>query len=439
MSEIKLIDRLSKNNSDLQFIGSWPTASGTIPIYHAYSTHAFNRVVGYARFINASSGTVLYRGQTKPYSSLLPSGARATGDAVSDKLLDDILKDKGLMGFFHLNRKEIIGWRQYQALMVESILQHYGAKTYCMDFVDNHWCALWFGLYEFKNDHYYKRKADEKQYVFLYVADTTGPCVEGMYIGADTYTVDLRKALPSTFQRPASQHGWIVRNKDRKNDPLDTRVIGIIEVDVGDADKWLGEGALLSEVNFFPSFSVDQGYNVLLSRQKRSGLPSKRGKVLPQKTVRNYHFSELYYYHGDIDKLPSTSKLPGLKAKKGQDLLNSLYSSLLNYGWVKETCSSDTEWVEYNPCFGQSAATAMMLQECLGGEIYSFDYSNRKHYYNVINGVIVDMAYSELSNFKNTDYHNTKTGRMLSSTGLTKLNNRYKEKADLLISNCCGS
>jgi len=28
------------------------------------------------------------------------------------------------------------------------MLQHYGSSTRCMDFVDNHWIALWFGLYQ---------------------------------------------------------------------------------------------------------------------------------------------------------------------------------------------------------------------------------------------------------------------------------------------------
>lgn len=36
----------------------------------------------------------------------------------------------------------------FQKLVVEAVLQHYGATTYCVDFVDNHWTALWFGLYK---------------------------------------------------------------------------------------------------------------------------------------------------------------------------------------------------------------------------------------------------------------------------------------------------
>ena len=87
--------------------------------------------------------------------------------------------------------------------------------------------------------------------MILYVAETEGACVGGMYIGEDTYTVDLRKALPSTFQRPASQHGWVVRTKNRQPVSLDERVIGIIEVSVKNACAWLGDGLLLSESNFF--------------------------------------------------------------------------------------------------------------------------------------------------------------------------------------------
>ena len=40
----------------------------------------------------------------------------------------------------------------YKKIVVESMLQHYGVRTYCHDFVDNHWTALWFSLYELKKE-----------------------------------------------------------------------------------------------------------------------------------------------------------------------------------------------------------------------------------------------------------------------------------------------
>ena len=433
----KLIDVLGqKKSGDLIFLKRWPNDASDIPVYHASSTYAFNRAVGCARFLNASAGTVLYRGQTKLYSSLSPSGARATGEAVTDKLLLELLGKEDLMKSFYLDRKEIKGWQQYQALMVESILQHYGAKTYCMDFVDNHWCALWFGLYEFKNDHYHKRKEKGTQYVILYLADTVGPCVQGMYIGADTYTVDLRRALPSTFQRPSSQHGWIVRNKERKKDPLDNQIIGIIEVDVSNAERWLGEGALLSEDNFFPCFTIDQGYKELLARQKRSGLPSRKEKVLPQNTICNYHYSELFFVSGKIDKLTPPNRLSFLKGKSGEDLLTNLYSKMLNQGWSKDTCIDAGHWDENNPASGQSAATALLIQDCFGGEIYGFKYSDYTHYYNLVDGATIDLVYSELRSFLTRDYYSLKAGKLIESSALARLNSNYKTKAALLLSNC---
>lgn len=78
------IGNLSKKQSDLHYVSGWRDEADAIPIYHVDTPHAFNRVVGYARYINATSGTVLYRGQNKLYSSLLPSGARGKAAAVSE-------------------------------------------------------------------------------------------------------------------------------------------------------------------------------------------------------------------------------------------------------------------------------------------------------------------------------------------------------------------
>ena len=222
--KIHTIGNLSRDQVDLHYVTGWRGESDSIPIYHADSPHAFNRAIGYARYINSTAGTVLYRGQNKLHPSLLPSGARGGKSAVSDQVFEDVCKDADLSKFLGLERPETKGWREYNWMLIESVLQHYGADTYCMDFVDNHWCALWFGLYRFYKSHYFKRNDDGNLYVFLYVADTEGACVGGMYIGEDTYTVDLRKALPSTFQRPASQHGWVVRSKERKPVSLDEGV-----------------------------------------------------------------------------------------------------------------------------------------------------------------------------------------------------------------------
>ena len=176
---LHMISNLSKIQEDLRYVGGWRNLTDSIPVYHVDTPHAFNRVVGYARYINATSGTVLYRGQNEIHSSLLPSGARKGRTAVSEELFADICANQQFSKFFGLERNEIKGWNEYNCMLIEAVLQHYGANTFCMDFVDNHWCALWFGLYRFENNHYYVRNDDGNLYVFLYVAETEGPCVEG--------------------------------------------------------------------------------------------------------------------------------------------------------------------------------------------------------------------------------------------------------------------
>lgn len=224
---------------ELVNVGRWPSntdVANSVPIYHVSSPQAFNQIIGYAKFINGSNGTVLYRGQSANYDSLLPSGARPGKVPVPDSTINAMRADEDFSKFIGLESSDIRGWERYQSILIESVLQHYGANTYCMDFVDNHWCALWFGLYRFVDNQYTKRTgANEKLYVYLYLADTNGACVRGMYIGEDTYIIDLRRALPSTFSRPAAQHGWIVRKHQREACNYDDRVIGVVEIDVEDA------------------------------------------------------------------------------------------------------------------------------------------------------------------------------------------------------------
>lgn len=387
------------NKDELSLIGYWPSTATTcaaVPVYHVSSPQAFNQVVGYAKFINGSNGTVLYRGQSKNHDSLLPSGARKKAVPVPDDTIDAIRTDDDIRRFFGLDGADVKGWERYQSVLIESVLQHYGASTYCMDFVDNHWCALWFGLHKFVDNHYIKRSGpDEKLYIYFYLADTNSACVRGMYIGEDTYTVDLRKALPSTFSRPAAQHGWIVRKQRREKCNYDDRVIGVVEVNADDAAKWLGEGELLSQDNFFPDYFHDQGYMVLLSRQIRSGVPSKWTKILPVNTICNYHYFKTFFTTKfGLYLIPRIE----IKTKNGEVITNitGLYSLLLEKGWCKESCVNETFWNVENPVVGQSLVTALLVQRCFGGEVFYFKYSNRTHHFNRIHGCYVDLTYEEL-------------------------------------------
>ena len=166
-------------------------------------------------------------------------------------------------------------------VVIESMLQHYGSSTRCMDFVDNHWIALWFGLYHWvatKNEIgmpaecFYKKRTlklsrkdrldsvthirnqvfkklatidtssseskkevnqliknysyklafaeDQYLYLLLFVADTLHETAQhsGIYSSSRMTVVDLRRALPSIFLRPGAQHGWTVKmNSNKEN------------------------------------------------------------------------------------------------------------------------------------------------------------------------------------------------------------------------------
>lgn len=363
-------------------IGYWNDS--LIPIFHVPSMHALNQLIGYVKHINAKSGTVLYRGQCDLYQSVTPSICHDRSSLIENQNLlqetiEAIRKENALMNFFGFRNKQVKGWELYENLIVEAALQHYGAKTYCVDFVDNHWTALWFGLNRWvkNSNQYIIRNEDEKDigrryisflktycrqslppqpslddinidddkinelkehashgnitfeevmasyrqstlkklnpkwkkqcnaiqtynhqydsnentahlYLFLYVAETNSACVNGLYMGEKTYTVDLRKALPSTFLRTCSQHGWIVRGIDSDFD-FNSNICCVIRINVSLAKQMLGNGSLLSQENFFPNENVDQGYNILLLRQKGSRLETKHNKVIPAGMLPDFY------------------------------------------------------------------------------------------------------------------------------------------------------
>lgn len=148
------------------------------------------------------------------------------------------------------------------------------------------------------------------------------------------------KSYTIIFQRPASQHGWVVRKRNTSDGKCnyDKGVIGVIEVNVSDAKAWLGNGELLSQENFFPSYEIDQGYRVLLERQHRSGLGSTYRKLLPVKTIRNYHL-EKSFYCSDRSKEIRPVKPLLIKGKEVQSLVD-LYAILLTCGWRENSRSA---------------------------------------------------------------------------------------------------
>ena len=79
--------------------------------------------------------------------------------------------------------------------------------------------------------------------------------------------LDLRYAIPSYFVRPHSQHGLLIRQKEKQNGTaLDfTDLIeGVIRIHLADALLWLGSGRSFDVHSLFPPPIYDTGYQQLL-------------------------------------------------------------------------------------------------------------------------------------------------------------------------------
>ena len=124
-------------------------------------------------------------------------------------------------------------------------------------------------------------------YLFLYVADTNVPNLHGVYIGENTFTMDLRKLVPSLFLRPCSQHGWIVRGRQDEYD-FNANISCVVRISVDVAKEILGGGKLLTQENFFPNDKIDEGYKILLERQEDSRLETKHSELLPPNMITDF-------------------------------------------------------------------------------------------------------------------------------------------------------
>lgn len=275
----------------LSFVGEHTFECGNkAPIYEVTTMHGLNQVIGYAKFINKGYGEVFYRGENHLHNGLIPSLFRGcvgtTKWNIVSPLVNKIIKDDGVKDAINVGTSVTLG-----RMKVEGMLQHYGVQTRYTDLVDNHWVALWMGLYKcevnkriVKYHHYSKRKNecldvydgtthpkdDLYQYILLLAIPKPTTIIEGVELSDDFVLVDLRQSLPSVFLRPHSQHGLVVRkkpdvNKYAKEYDMASEVIGILKIRIDKADQWLGNGQLLSQENLFPSPMNDYGYDLLLN------------------------------------------------------------------------------------------------------------------------------------------------------------------------------
>lgn len=114
-----------------------------VNVYTIQSVHDLTQFIGFGKYINNKQHNVFLRGQTKLYNgALIPSlyRKRTRLDSITqkyDKKMNDI-------------RRNVKSFSQYERIILEPLLQHYGIKTPFIDLVDNIWVALWFALHQAK-------------------------------------------------------------------------------------------------------------------------------------------------------------------------------------------------------------------------------------------------------------------------------------------------
>lgn len=102
--------------------------------------------------------------------------------------------------------------------------------------------------------------------------------------------------------------------------------------------------------------------------------------------------------------------------------------------WCKETAhpSYQKDWTPDNPSCGQCCVTALLIQEKVGGEIYSCRVRsyNNTHYINIINDRIIDLTAKQFGGIAGITYLND-SFKIKDRKALLK-NKSVKERYELL-------
>lgn len=263
--EKKVCTNIKKDKLTLQ-------CGNDVPVYYINSPSELNQFVGYCKYVN-SNYNVYIRGQNDLYNgTLVPSLFRGIKN-----------KDNAFRAFNErLNKTKTDSkfFSEYNKLLLEALIQHYGIKTTQIDVVDNLWVALWFASNEFcskaikSNEHLFSYKSTKEYgYVLLLASDALKPYRNknnGIYSGEKTRIIDLRKALPSFYLRPHAQHAFMLSKKIQGggsariiSDYTDL-IVGIAKIKTDTIRNWIGTSELLSVNSLFPSACFDSGLELLL-------------------------------------------------------------------------------------------------------------------------------------------------------------------------------
>lgn len=97
--------------------------------------------------------------------------------------------------------------------------------------------------------------------------------------------------------------------------------------------------------------------------------------------------------------------------KATKERLLPFYNKLKN-AWCKESCSPSLRenWPNGNLAKGQCFVTAMAVNEVFGGDVFELRITEKEiHYYNVIDGEIVDLSSEQFDEHITVDFYRAGT------------------------------
>lgn len=110
------------------------------------------------------------------------------------------------------------------------------------------------------------------------------------------------------------------------------------------------------------------------------------------------------------------------------------YYNKLKNAWCKESCSPSLRenWPNGSIAKGQCFVTAIAVSDTFGGEVFELKISEQEiHYYNVIDGEIVDLSSEQFGEHITSDFYSAGTPSNIS----LRMNDPIKkERYEVLIS-----
>lgn len=78
--------------------------------------------------------------------------------------------------------------------------------------------------------------------------------------------------------------------------------------------------------------------------------------------------------------------------------------------WDKNTCKKKykSQWNDEKPYIGQSDVTSLIVNDLLGGDIRKVKHNNTSHYFNVVDGEILDYTKTDIINYSESKLINRK-------------------------------